>query len=311
NPQRQTGLPAPPDPRQRHQPPRRKPLTHLDQLKLPPHERGAHDRKVVTHRVQRAQSGKLLLQTSRQNLKDPLRLTEIAQPLLPQIAQLDLGTKPICDEHRTGRKQHLAPMPSLHQPRTATHADPEEAAIGLARTTAEPRHPNRNLDLAPSFTCGRPRISDRVKHGAAPTPGVLEPPPPMEPPRLTQNLIMSNQQRGHRLRIRLPATRAPLDVRKQERVARQLCADRDRPTHTHADEHTRIRRPRVRHGPARVTVYLRALRANKGPRLRALLEWAVLGSNQCPPTCRAGATVAPVRIIAPTRLGCAELPPLR
>src|SRR5262249_56873356 len=110
-----------------------------------------------------ARSGKLLPQTSRQNLKDPLRLTEIAQPLLPQIPQLDLGTKPICDEHRTGRKQHLAPMPSLHQPRTATQADPEEVTIALDRLTAVHRHPDRQLELALSVNRGRHRISDRVK----------------------------------------------------------------------------------------------------------------------------------------------------
>jgi hypothetical protein len=143
--QRQAGLAGAARPGQRQQ-------THLAaaeqrprprQLPRTADERRRLHRQVRRPVLERPRRRELRAQTTRQQLVDPLRLREVLQPVLAQVAQRQLGQRRLVQQlARRLREQHLTTVGSRPDAGGAMHVEPHVIVGRKRRSPGVDAHPH-------------------------------------------------------------------------------------------------------------------------------------------------------------------------
>ena len=127
---RQTRLARSTRPGQGHQPTRAQQLHQLSTLALAPHKTGDLRRHVVCSRVQGAQRWEVSRYARRNQLEQPLRVLEVLQPVLTEIAQCGSQRQGRCGQCTGSVRQHyLSTVAGVGDPRCAMRVEPDVVPV--------------------------------------------------------------------------------------------------------------------------------------------------------------------------------------
>ena len=160
-------------------------------------------------------------------LEQVLGPPEVPQVVLAEVEEADAVREPLGGERPGGgRQQHLAAVPSRHDPRGAVDGGPEVVAaalLGLARSgcpSAPAAGRSRPTTRRASARCAArlavTASSAPGKTAIIPSPVVLTMLPPRRLDGLAQDRVVPAKGDLHRVRELLPQARAALQVREQE-----------------------------------------------------------------------------------------------
>ncbi len=222
--ERQARLAHAADSGQRHQPVGPHRANDLGDFARAADERRRGNRKIPAPRIQRAQRGKVRLQVVGSNLEHVLDASEVAQPVLTQIDEVD---RVVLDQRRGQRAdEDLATVTGRHDASRSVQHRPGVDTFTFDCLTGVEAHPHGQLQVGlRSFACelalhldrgvhrvARVRERDReaVAGGGEHVTGAMR-------DRGAEDLGVAVQRRPHLRRVRFPQPCRTFDVGEQER----------------------------------------------------------------------------------------------
>ena len=185
--------------------------------------RGGHAPAGVVLGAQRREAGG---EVGGEDLVDVLGLHEVAQPVLAEVEERDVGGEVVGHQVRSGAAHHdLAAVGDVVEASRAVHGGPEPVAVALLGLAAVEPHPHPERADAPVARGEGPLGGHRgghagaglLEHGGHAVAAELEDGAVVVGDHLRQQLVVLGQVVAHGGGRALPEPRAALDVREQER----------------------------------------------------------------------------------------------
>ena len=189
-------------------------------------KRRAHRREAAGERVDRLQRGELGAQPGDRQLVHALRAGDPAQPVQPEIDQVEVVGQGIAHECCAGAREHdLAPVRRRHQPARAVQRRAEVVAVALVHLAGVDAHADRQRsDRTPRL--GRERahrlhgsgdgIRDGRQRGVRTVAGGLEDAARVLLDGIAEDRVVTRQCLPHGVGMLFPQARRTLDVGAEE-----------------------------------------------------------------------------------------------